>query len=569
MQHVFRTLALAGAAGWLWAGLANDGFAQRSSGSNFGREARETTPALNRNPTEPLNDRERIHHALSRFTFGITPELMAQVEKVGLQAWFKEQLAAKVDEPQVLKDHLAKLESLDLSNQEVLKNYNLRGPSLSNRLTPEERKEFERVQRMREVPRLQLRDAVLLRAVYSRNQLQQVACDYWRNHFNVDVQKGNVRYYGVTYERDVIQAEALGTFAAMLNKQARHPEMLVYLDNFVSRATPRQELMEAGREALAKSRDYATALQAIDIARMRGLNENYGRELMELHTLGVDNFYNQDDVIRVAEALTGWTIQQDPSRPVDFAFRADMHASEPRLILKQKIPAFPNDPEKEGQAVLDLLAKHRGTAKFICYKLCRYFVNDHPNDAMVDRMARVFRQGNKTDLKATYQAILNDDEFYEPHNYQAKFKRPFEFVVSALRITQCEISSTDDIHGILEAMSEPLYRCEDPTGYYDQADAWRDPGVMAPRWQFGMGLGMGWIRGVRIPDSFWEGLEPNNPVQWKQELTKRILPGGCTDKTSEALDKIVEKYAAYNPKPEQLGRYIVGILLGSPEFQRQ
>lgn len=569
MQHMLRMSVLVGAAGWLWAGFAADGFAQKSSGSNFGREARETTPALNRNPTDPLSERERIHHALSRFTFGMTPELMAHVEKIGLPAWLKEQLAAKADEPQVLQDHLAKLEALDLSNQAILKNYNLRGPSLSNRLTAEERKEFERVQRMREVPRQQLRDAVLLRAVYSRNQLLQVASDYWRNHFNVDVEKGNVRYFGLTYERDVIQAEALGTFAAMLNKQARHPAMLVYLDNFVSRATPRQELMQAGREALAKSRDYAVALQAIDIARMRGLNENYGRELMELHTLGVDNFYNQDDVIRVAEALTGWTIQQDPSRPIEFTFRADMHASEPRLILKQKIPAFPNEPEKEGQAVLDLLARHRGTAKFICYKLCRYFVNDHPDQSMVDRVARVFRQGNKTDLKATYQAIVNDDEFYAPHNYQAKFKRPFEFVVSALRITQCEISSTEDIHRILEAMSEPLYRCEDPTGYYDQADAWRDPGVMAPRWQFGMGLGMGWIRGVRIPDSFWEGLEPNNPVQWKQELTKRILPGGCTEKTSEALDKIVEKYAAYNPKPEQLGRYIVGILLGSPEFQRQ
>ena len=118
-------------------------------------------------------------------------------------------------------------------------------------------------------------------------------------------------------------------------------------------------------------------------------------------------------------------------------------------------------------------------------------------------------------------------------------------------------------------MSEPIYQCEDPTGYYDQADAWRDPGVMAPRWSFALGLGLEQVRGVRIPDSYWVGLKPNNPVQWKEVLTKRILPGGCTEKTSEALDAVIAKYARFNPEPEQLGRYIVGILLGSPEFQRQ
>jgi len=289
---------------------------------------------------------------------------------------------------------------------------------------------------------------------------------------------------------------------------------------------------------------------------------------MELHTLGVDSYYTQDDVITVANALTGWTVQQNPAEHIDFRFRPDMHGSEPRTFLRRRMLPTPVDPELEGQAILDLLARHRGTAEFIAYKLCRYFVSDNPPEKMVRRVASAFLR-RKTSLPPIYEIILQDPEFNNPQHYQAKFKRPFEFVVSALRVTHAEVSSTQGVHRALQSMSEPIYQCEDPTGYYDQADAWRDPGVMATRWQFALNLGMEQVRGVRIPDSFWEGLEPNNPLQWKDELTRRILPGGCTERTSEALDAVIGKYAKFNPTPEQMGRYIVGILLGSPEFQRQ
>jgi hypothetical protein len=222
----------------------------------------------------------------------------------------------------------------------------------------------------------------------------------------------------------------------------------------------------------------------------------------------------------------------------------------------------------EGQLILNMLVGHPGTAQFIAYKLCRYLVSDNPPQELVDRVAKVYLK-SKSDLPSVYKAIVTDEEFYNPEHYQAKFKRPFEFVVSALRVTNANSESTKGIHRALMSMSEPIYQCEDPTGYYDQADAWRDPGTMAPRWLFALGLGQEQIYGVRIPDSFWEGLKPNNPLQWKEVLTKRILPGGCTEKTSDALDSVIAKYARFNPKPEQLGRYIVGILLGSPEFQRQ
>jgi len=532
----------------------------------FGREAREGTPILDRNPAEPLRERERIHHVLSRLTFGVTPESIAQVEATGLKQWLTAQLEGKAEESALLRDHLAKLKSLPLSSQEIVGEYNRRLPNKDR--SPEALRERAKLRRLRDVPRNELKDAVLLLAVYGDNQLKEVLCDFWRNHFNIDVSKGRVRYYATEYERDVIRSEALGTFERMLNKQARHPAMLVYLDNYVSRAAPRKELIKVGKEALVRSRDYAAAMEAVDIAKMRGINENYARELMELHTLGVDNYYTQADVVAVAHALTGWTVQQRPDRPIVFQFRADMHASEPRAFLRRRIPQHPGNPELEGQAILDLLARHKGTAQFIAYKLCRHLVDDHPPEQMVKRVAYKFRR-KKTDLRAVYRAIINDKEFFNPKYYQSKFKRPFEYVVSALRVTRAEITSTAAIHRTLVAMSEPIYQCQDPTGYYDQADAWRDPGVMALRWQFGLGLGMDRIRGVRIPASFWEELEPNSPDQWKAVLTARILPGGCTEKTSEALDKVVAEYAKTKSSPEQLGRYIVGILLGSPEFQRQ
>jgi uncharacterized protein (DUF1800 family) len=539
---------------------------------NFGREARESTPLLNREPQQPLNEREKIHHVLSRFTFGATPELLDEAEQIGLEKWFAAQLEGKAAEPRILQARLSPLDTLPMTTQEIVQKYNPPIPkelSLSARLTADQRRERARLEALQEVPRQQLKDYVLYSAVYGNNQLRETACDFWRNHFSIDVSKATVRFYATTWERDVIRAEALGTFRGMFNRQSRHPAMLVFLDNYISRATPPRELLSAAQKAFFESRDYATAMAAVDIARMKGLNENYARELMELHSLGVDNYYTQADVIAVAEALTGWTVQQDPERPIEFQFRPDMHAFGARRILNVPIPASPQNGELEGQRVLDLLARHKGCSEFIAYKLCRHFVNDRPSQAMVNRVAAAFRRQNKTDLAETYKAIFRDEEFFAPENYQTKFKRPFEFLVSALRVTHAEIVETDGLHRALLTLNEPIYQCEDPTGYYDQSDVWRDPGIMAARWQFSIGLGMGWVPGVKIPDEFWAGLEPNNPLQWKEALTKRILPLGCTEQTDAALDSVIARYAKFNPKPEQLGRYIVGVLLGSPEFQRQ
>jgi uncharacterized protein (DUF1800 family) len=553
--------------------------AQDEEATKFGREAREGTPTLWRDPDKPLDQRERIHHLLSRVTFGVTDETIYEVEQLGVDKWLEQQLEGGADETDSLKSRLAKIPSLTMSNQEIVEKYRVPVPPLRRGASAEEQKRRAEARAQHEVPKNDLKDTVLLTAIYSKNQLREVVCDFWRNHFNIDVSKGNVKFYATEYERDVIRGEALGTFNAMLNKQARHPAMLVYLDNYISRAAPQKELVAAAQRALFSTRDFGAAMEAVDIAKMKGINENYARELMELHTLGVDNHYTQEDVITVANILTGWTVQQNPKDAIVFQFRSDMHSSEPRMLLDRRVPSLPRNPELEGQFVLNMLVSHEGTSRFIAYKLCRYLVSDDPSDELVERVAKVYRdmitprdikRGEiKLSMTELYKAILTDEEFYNPNNYQSKFKRPSEFIVSALRVTQAEVESTGGIHAALLRMSEPIYQCEDPTGYYDQADAWRDPGVMAPRWSFALGLGLEQIRGVRIPDSYWEGLKQGNPVQWKEMLTKRILPGGCTDKTSEALDAVIVKYARFNPEPEQLGRYIVGILLGSPEFQRQ
>ena len=519
---------------------------------NYGRQARSTTPTLVREPGKPLTKREKVHHLLSRATFGVTGEQVDQVVEMGLDEWLETQLEGELAEPANLMQRLEQLESLPLSTQEIVQKYNRK----------EERS-------LRRVPSSELKDAVLLLAVYSENQLKEVMCDFWRNHFNVDCSKGNVRYYATTYERDVIRAEVMGTFERMLNKEARHPAMLVYLDNYLSRVPPTSELRKVGQQTLMTTRDYGAALVAIDIAKMRGINENYARELMELHTLGVDNYYTQDDVISVANALTGWTVQQNPEKPIQFRFRPEMHSTENRVFLKKLLPAIPRSPELEGQAILNALAQHRGTARFISYKLCRHLVNDSPTEKMSRDVANVFGR-RKTELPPVYEEILDHRDFNDPENYQSKFKRPFEFVVSALRVTNAEITDTGQIHRTLLSLGEPIYQCEDPTGYYDHADAWRDPGVMVNRWKFGIQLGSGKLRGVDIPSSFWDGFEPGNPQQWKQILIERVLPGGCSQRTSDALDAFIKRdFAKSTGKPEQTGGYMLGLLLGSPEFQRQ
>lgn len=512
-----------------------------------------------------LSEDQRVHHFLNRFTLGATPALMAEVKQKGMRKWLEEQLKGDRPEPESLKQALGKLPSLDMTLGEIADEYVL---ELEPDATPQQRRQ---ARQLAQLPAKELLDSVMLRGALSNNQLREVSSDFFRNHFAVSLEKGPVELMAVNWERTVIREGALGNFGEMLDRSAHHPAMLFFLDNHLSC----RPATEAEIEAIEKrGRNVEKRLEAL---RQRGLNENYARELLELHTLGVDNYYTQDDVIEVAKCLTGWTIT--PRRaaklvdrdPMSFLFVRDFHCSGDKSVLGTTIKENRDDPEAEGAQVIKLLAAHEGTARFLSWKLCRWFVNDEPDEKMVERVAKVFRD-SKGDLPSVYLAIFDDPCFFEQANYLAKYKRPFEFVISALRATGAEIGNPTILHRQLVEMNESIYRCADPTGYYDQAEAWQDPGAMSLRWKFAYDLARGSFLTVQLPRNFYDDLPESEPAKWKDILARKLLCMPLSVQTSAALDKLIERKQA-DTKPRQLrgelGPLLVAGILGSPEFQKQ
>ena len=514
--------------------------------------------------TVPLTEHQRILHFLGRFTLGATPALVDEVRAMGIESWLDAQLEDRAPASPELDERLAALGSIDLSCREVLDQYAPPYP-------PDADAETRRALSLRrQIPPAELKQSVLLRAVYGTHQVRETAADFFRNHFCVAVDKGQVPFFAGDYERAVLRGLVFGSFGDMLEASARHPAMLVYLDNAVSRRSPtKAELKEIEMRVRLQTKSKQAGREASDIAAQRGLNENYARELLELHTLGVDNYYTQRDVEEVARALTGWTVRDEPEEPVEFLFRPEMHSKGDKKFLHALIKDDFKHPEAEGEAVLDILKNHEGTARFLSFKLCRHFVRDDPSEAMVRRVTTVFRK-TQGSLPALYRAIAEDVEFYAPWNYRAKFKRPFEFVVSALRVVGARIDDPRGVLRILQSMNETLYECKDPTGYYDQAEAWLDPGAFAVRWKFAMDLAAKDVGGVEIPDAFYDELPPGRPERWKEWLLFRLLPSGLDARVSRFLDaKVAEHTAGGTRELEPLARAMVGMILGSPAFQKQ
>lgn len=508
-------------------------------------------------PEGPLSDDERILHVLSRLTPGATAELVEEVRAAGLGSWLERQLQGEtrgaarnapervLPEPEALTSRLAEFRMLELDNVQLDR-------ATSVTISPEATLLAAR----------ELLAWVLLRAVYGANHVREAACDFFRNHFAVSIDKEALRFLGLTWERDVIQGHALGSFPELLDATARHPAMLIYLDNYLSRRPPtRSELKQIEREARRETGSAELARRATDIARQRGLNENYARELLELHTLGVDRYYTEQDVIAVAKAFTGWTVDRTSW---EFTFNEALHQRERKQLFGVTLQSRGNN---EGEAVLDILKRHPGTSRFLAWKLCLWFVNDEPDDKLVRRVADVF-QRTGGDMRRVLRAIVDDRSFFDRENYRAKFKRPWEFVVSALRVTGAQVQDARGVLNALDAMSEPLYRCADPTGFYDQAEAWRDPGAIAFRWTFAVDLLAGRIRGTRVPTELFADLPPERPEEWKDILVGRILPVcGIGRATSAMIDRLVERKSRTGPAAT--GSQIVTVLLGSPEFQKQ
>ena len=550
-MRLARSIPLLPLAALAWAGCASTHTASTPT-------LTAVTPATRRGGA--LSSDERVRHVLNRLAFGPRPGDEAAVRAIGVERWIARQL-----EPDSIADGdvdtvLAHFPTTSLALADAAQLYArpaaLRAaphPDPTPRLpmTPcadrsattlahlEARDDsLVLTQAERAGSRLltDLQATKLARAVVSRRQLQEVMVDFWENHFSVYSGKGPERYLLLPFDRDVIRPHALGRFHELLVAVARSPAMLYYLDNWQSAAEPeRPTLGQRGRGA------------------RRGINENFGRELLELHTLGVDGGYTQQDVIEVARAFTGWTIE-DPERVGRFVFRPELHDAGPKVVLGDSLPA--GRGVEDGEAVLTLLARHPATARFIATKLVRRFVSDTPPASLVERAARTFRDSGG-DIRAVLRTIFSSREFFSRAAYRAKIKSPFELVASALRGLGAAADTTPRTAQLVAQLGEPLYGHDAPNGYPETGRPWLGSGAVLGRINLGLALAAGQAPGVTVS-------------RWLKQVGVEREP------YARQVDAIVAELLG-GPVPAELRALVqrgdatttVGLVLGSPDFQRR
>jgi len=374
------------------------------------------------------------------------------------------------------------------------------------------------------------------RAIYSNRQLEEVLVDFWMNHFNVFAGKNQIIFLLPSYERDAIRPHVLGHFKDLLLATARHPAMLIYLDNAQSQV-PRDDMPQFAPDG--------TPL------RRPGINENYGRELMELHTLGVDGGYTQADVIAVARAFTGWTVY-DPQRYAEFQFNPAGHDRKEKSILGHTLP--PGRGEQDGLDVIDILSHHPSTAKFISKKLAQRFVDDSPPQALIDRMAATFTKTDG-DLRAVLQTLFTSPEFLSETAWQSKVKSPLEAVVSAARAVNADVVDTLILGQRIAELGEPLYGKVEPTGYPNTGEGWTGAGSVLGRINFATALTAGQIPGVKADVSRFNFKLP-------AVVAAELLGTPPSPATLQAIEKAIQG-------KEATPSLLAGLALGSPEFQRR
>lgn len=589
---------------------------------------------------------EAAVHLLNRFTFGPRPNDVADVLTHGLEAWFADQLEALYPDA-ALTAQLERLPAHGLSAEDMSKQFPapvlLRARMVREGLLSRDRSELseeETRNAMRKYaeenglrPQRQLIQEMnaqkLFRARYSENQLQEVLTDFWFNHFNVSITDNAARGYVYAYERDAIRPYVLGSFRAMLEATAKHPAMLLYLDNAQSIAPvntkttadytvaryresgfmPRDMDRQAAQFQRRRARDMqmgnmdpALQSQLEERRRQRGVNENYARELLELHTLGVDGGYTQDDVEAVARAFTGWSMvpanveneralqRIEQSKRIGsfteglFLFRADAHDATEKTILGQTFPA--GRGIEDGNDVLDLVAQHPATARHLAYKLAAAFVADLPPESLVDRLSTVFLE-TQGDLKTMMMALATAPEFWDKSVYLSRIKSPFRLVVSTLRALEADVQGASrPLFERLRDMGQPLYAYQAPTGYPDTAESWINSGALMHRMNWGTDLAARKIRGIRFDFAALNGDETLSGEAALAHYADLLLPERdltatltrlqpllttASTKTAEAPTEAEQVFpgmqAAAEPAPMSAAQ-VIGILLGSPAFQR-
>jgi uncharacterized protein (DUF1800 family) len=443
-------------------------------------------------------------------------------------------------------------------------------------MTPDQREIMGALRSPQQVVTDELMQGKLMRAIYSQRQLQEVMTDFWFNHFNVFIGKGPDRYMLTSYERDVIRPHALGKFEDLLVATARSPAMLFYLDNWqsvgpdsdFSRGIPKY----ADRPWMGRRRfpPPPRPQRQPKAKRPSGLNENYGRELMELHTLGVNGGYTQKDVTEVARVFTGWTLKE-PRDGGGFFFDERKHEPGDKTVLGHRIKPH---GEQEGLQVLHMLAHSPATAHFICTKLAVRFVSDNPSDVLVNAMAKTFLKKDG-DIREVMKTMLSSPEFWAADDYRAKVKTPLEFVASAARATGAEITNAAPLARQLQNMGMPLYGAQPPTGYSMKAATWVNSSALLARMNFALALTTNRLHGTQVDVQHLSG--ESNPADVEQTLAileNNLLEGNVSQQTHGTIaarlqDPAISRRRLDDPARPPDVAMIEGLLLGSPEFQKR
>lgn len=622
-----------------------------------------------------LNERQAAAHLLSRFTYGAKAEDIDEVVKMGLEKWFKQQLDGKLEDQQ-LEELLKPYDDINLSNTEVENKYPR--PGLAVRMAVKEGfidkdsvnkadgKEYrQRVKAFMDSkgykPQQELYrqffNQKILRAAYTNNQLHELLTDFWFNHFNVSLTKNQCASFVPAYERDVIRPNVTGKFQTLLMATAKSPAMLMYLDNFSSSGQPvaannGMEMQMAEGPFVKKRQAQRAKLLANSPAlkklqekkKQGGLNENYAREVMELHTLGVDGGYTQSDVTQAARILTGWTIapmgedgygsaakglmervgesaleKRGFVHDGDFLFMPTRHDNGEKVVLGKRFPA--NGGYEEGVALLTMLAHHPSTAKFISKKLATRFVNDNPSEKLVDKMAQAFAKTDG-DIREVMITMVCAPEFWSKDALREKTKSPFELAISAVRSLNAEITQPAQLYAWINKMGQKMYYYQAPTGFPDKGQYWINTGSLLNRMNFGLALATQRIPGIKINlASMNNNHEPESSDAALVTYSKLIMPERNLEETVKRLKPMlndpnlvtkVENAAAKATPPPAMGAVanedegmmmaasrkpngkpvkkeygknvsavtsttgnntmlaqVVGVIIGSPEFQRK
>jgi len=537
-----------------------------------------STPAAQRKagavPEDP--DEKTIVHVLNRLGFGPVPGQVDSVRELGLKAYIDQQLAPERIADSAMTERLAEFTTLRMSPRELAEKYYL--PAMADRRAQQQNADAamakptgtdmmagqkpapDRPGQGPQGPRLvmaELTQQKLLRAAYSERQLEEVMVDFWFNHFNVFAGKGPTRMYVAEYEQNAIRPHALGKFRDILGEVAQSPAMLFYLDNWQSAAPESAQNMTPPRRRPGQLARPGQPARPMPPNRPKGINENYARELMELHTLGVEGGYTQKDVQEIARAFTGWTITQ-PRQGGEFRFDPRMHDDGEKQVLGVKIPS--GGGRRDGERVLDILAKHPSTAKFVATKLARRFVADEPPKALVDRAAARFRDTDG-DIREVVRTLVTSPEFFAASSYRAKVKTPLEFVASAVRASGVDVRNSQPLIQAMTEMGMPPYMCQPPTGYADKADAWVNTGALLSRMNFAVMLSSG-DRLRRGGPGRGRGFEPadrsaTRVTVTQAQIAEQVLAGDLSENTRLTIAKATTE-------PQK-----IALLLGSPDFQKR